>query len=277
MRRLWRISGKHINNQTIGQYKMGYFSELDILNKTINYGLRMRFEAVKKRAAEWAKHNPAGAYQSALNHQVKYKRKGWIKYDSANHYSAAGDQYLYNLDDFEAVPIQDISRRAFDYSGYYADNFQHELIEPQVIKIKTSRGLFIAPAIAYSQSDCANIYWSRGQFAPRDTNSREYDAAMMEAARIADSIAERESERGREDDAKFQAEQEAEGLKDDNEKARSEAHALILAIRDQRAIGEIVAPICAALISEIKALRYSIQRNNARIKALKNDFWASVN
>ncbi len=256
---------------------MGYFSELDILNKTINYGLRMRLEAVKKRAAEWVKHNPAGAYQSALNHQVKYKRNGWIKYDAANHYSAAGDQYLYNLDDFEAVPIQDISRRAFDYSGYYADNFQHELIEPQIIKIKTSRGLFIAPAIAYSQSDCANIYWSRGQFAPKDTNSREYDAAMMDAARIADSIAENEAEKSREADAQFQAELQADDLKAENLEARKEAHSLIVAIREQKSIGHIVAPICAALISEIKALRYSIQRNNARLNALKNDFWVSVN
>ena len=95
-------------------------------------------------------------------------------------------------------------------------------------------------------------------------------------ARIADSIAEREAEKSREADAQFQAEQEAENLKYENKQARSEAHALIVAIKDQRKIGDIVAPICNALISEIKNIRQTIRRNNARIQALKNDYWIAV-
>ena len=246
------------------------------MNK-INFYLQSRLDAVKKRASEWAKHNPEGAYKSALDHQVRYKRKGWIRYDSANHYSEKGALCLYNLDNFDAVPIQDISRRAFDYSGYYADNFQHELIKPYIVRIKTSRGLFIAPAIAYSESDIAMIYLQDGQLCPRDENSNEYESAAYSAARIADSIAEREAERGRDEDAKFQAEQEAENLKDDNKKALQDARALIAAIREQKTIGAIVAPICKTLISEIKGLRAEIRRNNARIFALKNDYWLSVN
>lgn len=246
------------------------------MNK-INFYLESRLAAVKKRAAEWAKHNPEGAYKSALDHQVRYKRKGWIRYDSANHYSEKGALCLYNLENFDAVPIQDISRRAFDYRGYYADNFQHELIKPYIVRIKTSRGLFIAPAIAYSESDIATIYLQDGQLCPRDENSSEYESAAYSAARIADSIAEREAERCRDDDAKFQAEQEAENLKDDNKKALQDARALIAAIREQKTIGAIVGPICKALISEIKGLRAEIRRNNARIQALKNDYWLAVN
>jgi hypothetical protein len=242
------------------------------MNKT-NFYLESRLAAVKKRAAEWAKHNPEGAYKSALDHQVKYKRKGWIQYDSANYYSANGDLCLYRLDDFEAIPIQDISRRAFDYSGYYADNFQCELIKPYIVKIKTSRGLFIAPAIAYSDSDISTVYLSRGQIVEK---GGDIEAGAYECARIADSIAEREAERGRDDDAKYQAEQEAENLKDDNKQALKEARALIAAIREQKAIGEIVGPICKTLISEIKGLRQTIRANNCRIQALKENYWLSV-
>jgi hypothetical protein len=246
------------------------------MNK-INFYLESRLAAVKKRAAEWSKHNPDGAYKSALDHQVKYKRKGWIKYDSANDYSAAGDLRLYNLDSFDAVPIQDISRRCFDYSGYYADNFQMELIKPYIVKIKTGRGLFIAPAIAYSDCDMGTIYLSRGEFAPNDTESQSFYDAAMNCARIADSIAEREAENGREADAQYQAESQSDDLKEANQEARKAAHGLITAIRDQRAIGEIVAPICAALMSEIRGLRAEIRRNNSRIAALKDDFWLAVN
>jgi hypothetical protein len=246
------------------------------MNK-INFYLESRLAAIKQQAEKWAKHSPAGAYQSALNHQVKYKRKGYIQYDSANHYSAAGDQYLYNLDDFEAIPCNKIRPNYFDYCGYYADNFQHEVITPQVVSIKTGRGLFIAPAISFSDSDCATIFYSRGQFAPKDINSSDYDEVMLEAARIADSIAEKEAEKCRENDAQFQAESQYEDLKDSNLDARIQARGLIVAIRDQRAIGEIVAPICNALISEIKTIRQTIRANNQRVNALKNDFWLSVN
>ncbi len=242
------------------------------MNK-INFYLQSRLDAVKKRAVEWAKHNPEGAYKGALDHQVKYKRKGWIKYDAANHYSAAGDLCTENLAAFDAVPIQDISRRAFDYSGYYADNFQMELIKPHIVKIKTSRGLFIAPAIEYSDSDMATIYLSRGQMVEK---GGDQCAAAYECARIADSIAEREGERGREDDAKFQAEDQAESLKYDNQQALKEARSLIAAIREQKTIGQIVGPICAALISDIRGIRQTIRRNNSRIEALKNNYWLSV-
>jgi hypothetical protein len=100
---------------------------------------------------------------------------------------------------------------------------------------------------------------------------------MLEAARIADSIAEKEAEKCRENDAQFQAESQYEDLKDSNLDARIQARGLIVAIRDQRAIGEIVAPICNALISEIKTIRQTIRANNQRVNALKNDFWLSVN
>jgi len=50
-----------------------------------------------------------------------------------------------------------------------------------------------------------------------------------------------------------------------------------VAIRDQRAIGDIVAPICNSLISEIKGLRAAIHRNNERINKLAANYWLAVN
>lgn len=244
------------------------------MNK-INFTLAMRLEAVKKRAAEWSKHSPDGAYKSALDHQVKYKRKGWIQYDTPNHYND-GNLTECNLDKFDAIPIQKVSSRAFDYSGYYADSFQCELIKPYIVRIKTGRGLFIAPAIAYSDSDMATIYLSDGRYCSRDENSQDYYDTAYQAARWADQYAEKLADDGRECDAQFQAENQIEGFKYDNKAALKAARALIQAIRDQRAIGRIVTPICDALMAEIKAIRQSIHRNNERIAALKNNYWLSV-
>lgn len=244
------------------------------MNK-INFYLESRLANIKKHAIVWSKHNPKEAYKNALNSQVKYKRKGWNRNDTANHYHD-GDLCLESLDGFDHVSIQDISRRSFDYSGYYADNFQCELIMPYIVRIKTSKGLFIAHAIAYNDSDMATIYLSKGQFCSNDQESINYDTCAFQMARIADSLADSLAEQGREDDAKFQAENQADYLKAENLQARKEAHALILAIKDQRKIGDIVAPICNALISEIKGLRRTIQANNERISKLKHDYWQAV-
>lgn len=247
------------------------------MNK-INFYLESRLAAVKKRAEQWAKHNPDGAYQSALNHQVKYGRKGWIKYDSANFYNEAGDLTAYNLDGFDATPCNKIRPNYFDYTGYYADNFQHETITPQVVTIKAGRrGVFIAPAISYSDSDCATIYFSRGQFAPADINCDAYESATMEAARAADRIAERAAEQGREDDAKFQAEQQAEDLAEDIKDARQTARGLIAAIKDQRRAGiDLGGAICDALTDKLRDCGRQVMKARERREALKDNFWLSV-
>ena len=243
----------------------------------INFYLESRLAAVKKRAAEWQKHNPAGAYKSALDYQVKYARPGYRRYDTANHYNAAGDLCAENLRGYDATPLQDISPRAYDYTGYYADNFQHELIKPYIVKIKTSRGALICPAIAYSDSDTATIYFSRGQFAPNDPQNIEHDAAVYDAARIADHIAERDAEAGREDDAKYQAEQEAENIAAAIADARQTARGLIAAIKAQRRAGiDLKGAICDALTDKLREYRAEIISARERREALKGNFWLSV-
>ena len=247
------------------------------MNK-INFYLESRLAAVKKRAADWAKHNPEGAYKSALDHQVKYKRKGWIKYDSANFYNEAGDLTAYNLDGYNATPCNKIKPNYFDYTGYYADSFQHEVITPQVVTIKAGkRGVFICPALSYSDSDCATIYFSKGQFAPNDSQDVEHDAAMMDAARLADRIAEREAESSREADAQFQAEQEAENIAEAIKDARQTARGLIAAIKAQRRAGiDLGGAICDALTDKLREYRREIVRARERREALKENYWLAV-
>jgi len=245
----------------------------------LNFYLESRLAKIRKSAAESVTkfgRDPAGAYKSALEYQVRYGRPGYRRYDNANSYSEAGDLCVYNLDDYDATPLQEISRRTFDYSGYYADNFQMELIKPFIVKIKVKNNVFIAPAIAYDQSDVATIFFSRGQFAPRDENDPVNQCAIYDAARIADKLAERLADEEREYDAQYQAEQQAGDLKDDNKQAIKEARELIAAIREQRRYSNILTPICKLLTDKLRELRASIRRNNARIAALNSNYWIAV-
>ena len=244
----------------------------------INYLLEARLDAVKKQAEKWAAHNPAGAYAAALNHQVKYKRRGYIASDTANHYNAEGDLCGYSLDGFDVTPVQDINRRAFGYSGYYADSFQHEIIKPYIVKIKAGKkGVFICPAIAYSESDIATVYFSHGQFASNDPQDLAQQAAIYDAARLADSIAEREAERSREADAQDQAEQEAEQIAEQIADARKMARGLIAAIKAQRRAGiDLGGAICDALTDKLREYRREIIKARERRDALAENYWLSV-
>ena len=248
------------------------------MSNSISYQLAARLDAVKKQAEKWAAHNPEGAYQSALNHQVKYKRRGYIAYDSANFYNKSGDLCAYDLRGYDAALIENISPRRFQYTGYYADSFQHEIVKPYIVKIKAGRrGVFICPAIAYSECDDATIYFSQGQFAPNDGENLENQGAIYDAARRADSIAEREAEQGREADAQFQAEQIRDDLAEQITEARKMARALIVAIKAQRRAGiDLAGAICDALTDKLREYRREIISARKRREALKDDFWLSV-
>jgi len=246
----------------------------------INFYLESRLAKIRKSTAESVTkygRDPAGAYKNALEYQVSYGRPGYRRYDSANNYSEAGDLHADNLDGFNATPLQDIAPRTYQYTGYYSDNFQFDLVKPYIVKIKTSRGIFICPAIAYEESDGVTIYFSRGQLAPNDPQNLEHDAAVYDAARIADRIAEREAEAGREDDAKFQAESEAEELAQAISEARQTARGLIAAIKAQRKAGiDLAGAICDALTDKLREYRREIIKARERRDALAANFWLSV-
>lgn len=99
----------------------------------------------------------------------------------------------------------DVAR--LDHSGWYADNFQYELVKGAVMSIRTSgrtdtdSGHFTYfPAISYTKSDCDAVF-----LIPFDDK--------REAALYADQLAEEYAEKAREMHAEFQAEQQIEDLK----------------------------------------------------------------
>jgi hypothetical protein len=243
----------------------------------INFYLESRLASIKKRAATYSCLDPAAALKAAREWQVKYGRKGWRAYDSANHYDDEGALCLESLDGYNATPIQDISRRAFDYSGYYADSFQSELIRPYIVTIKTARGLFICPAVDYSDSDIATIYINLGVTVPKNARAQDLTEWQFYAARRADSLADSIARDSRECDAENQAILERGELTIQIKEARQTARGLIAAIKAQRKAGiDLTGAICDALTDKLKEYRREIIKARERRDALAENYWLSV-
>lgn len=236
----------------------------------INYSLLMRLKSIKDQAEKWASYlmeEPMSKYyKQALAHKVKYARKGWIRYDSANDYDANGNMRLYNLDEYDTEKG----------TGWYTSDDCYETIDAYAVKIPTSKGLFICPAIAYSDADIATIYVSKGVFQSKDEENGKAYSATLQAINEAERLAERLAADDREYYAQDRAEQEAQDLKESNAEARKEAHEVIKGIKQQRAQGVIVGTVCSVLMEKVKELRGSIRRNNKRISALKANYWLAV-
>lgn len=163
-----------------------------------------------------------------------------------------------------------------DYTGWYCDSFVSDVVRGAVIKIRCPKGT-IYMAATYCTAWEGTIHYSRdSELVPKGASESEHEAAIREVARWADQNAKREADAYREDDAKFQAEQQIAGLKTEIGKIRAQARELIAAVRAQRRMGGILAPICQRLIADIKAMRQEVATMFVRIDKLQSDYWAAV-
>lgn len=135
---------------------------------------------------------------------------------------------------------EELSARADDrncglrHSGWYADNFQNELIEPRVCRMRSARGTLYIPATRRTECDGTQHYIKDAELVPRGSDESAHDAAIRDAMRTADHYAEREAEDCREDDAKYQAEQQTEDCREEIHQARDRSHDCIQAdVRDE--------------------------------------------
>lgn len=232
--------------------------------------------ALEKRLASYKKR--ASEYKNPCNWKdARYpKRKGYFKEYNCFTYGDKGQIYA---DSFEVIgeKIGDCHEIInLRHTGYYADSFQYGLIKGAVVKLRTSRGIYYMPATYCTEWEGVTLHMERAEIVEKGLSENCHEGARTRCAYLADSYAEREAERAREDDAKYRAEEKIESLKEDKQRAREEAHSLIADIRAQRQRGEIAGGICALLTRELHQLRQDIKNANAFIKDLKSNYWLAV-
>lgn len=168
------------------------------------------------------------------------------------------------------------------HTGYYTDSFHEAVVVGAVFQLPARRGVTqYVPAVrdphnkGAALADFSNL-----------TESKE------DAARAADSMAERYAEDERDTDARYQAEQQIEDAKESISTARAQHSALAKELREAtRAQFDMLRPdftpsmeiyekrrpaICKAITDKLKSLRDIVHDEVRRIRRLRNDYWLAV-
>lgn len=147
------------------------------------------------------------------------------------------------------------------HTGWYADNDQNGLLKGCVLQLPSRNGEpRYVPATYCTEWDGATIYM--GDIGPD----------KEQAARNADSYAEREAERSREFYAKDEAEQQIAQKREEIHELNKEALELLREIKGQT----FTPAVCSALKSSLQGLLRDRKACFKRIVKLQDDFWSAV-
>lgn len=187
-----------------------------------------------------------------------------------------GEIFSEQLDQYgvDLGPAGKLFPRLIDHTGWYADNYQNELIVGHVCRMRTPRGTLYIPATMRTDSQGTVHYINDAELVPRGANEDAHALARREAARSADHYAEREAEEAREDNAKWQAEQ-------DIEEAREVIHSIntaaLLLIRETKQHPDgFTAAICHALRAQLHGYLAERAEQFKIIKAREEDYWTAA-
>jgi hypothetical protein len=238
--------------------------------------------SIKNRLALYKKRASESQYIRTWKEARYPRRAGYYKEYNAISYGEKGQIFTDNFDIVGEKIADSHELIRLRHTGYYSDSFQHGVIRGAIVKLKTARGVYYIPATYFTEFDGVTLHMQSAELVETKGNKRRarlddcHEGASVRMAYLADSYAEHEAEKAREDDAKFQAEQKIESLKEDKQRAREAARDLIKDIRAQRERGEIAGGICSLLTRELIQLRQDIKNANAFIKDLKGNYWLSV-
>lgn len=184
--------------------------------------------------------------------------------------------YLDNLDQWPGTnegDASDIIR--LDHTGWYADTYQFTLIRGAVVSVRNPHVLnddgehkIYFPAV-YT---CENT--KRAEVYNATVYASEPCASKEEAARIADSYAEREADESQDADAKYRAEQQIEDSRAEIHELNREALPLIREIKAHPQ--GYAAPVCSAIREKLDRILADREHLFRRIERLQDDYWTAV-
>lgn len=237
---------------------------------TFQNSAKIRLETYRAKATEHnAKH---GASQSWKDR--RYPEPQVLKQSPLNRSQDGKELYIDRLLDapFSYTDAHDIAR--LDHTGWYADNFQDNLIRGAVVEYRNPRKtnpdydgdspshVFYLPATYATQWDTARVVL-------RTFTDRQ------DCARYADRLAEREAEESREYDAKFQAEQQIEDAKATIHALNRETLAVIRELKTGKPLAQYPA-LCAAIRERIEDAIDQRGELFKRIADLTDNCWLAV-
>lgn len=160
------------------------------------------------------------------------------------------------------VCYADQELRYLNHTGYFGDHFQDQIIRGAVWQLPARDG---APVYVYGYEDPNNAGAALVDF--------DYTNNKRDAAKWADSIAEREAEESREYYAKDAAGQHIEAARGEIHNTNRDALALIKEIKQA---GQFTPAVCGALKSELRRMLDYRAKQFQLITKRQDDFWSAV-
>lgn len=245
-----------------------------------------RLESARKKAREHTEKHGAGIYSDWRRHVARVTKDT----GAGRCNDGSGDYYAYGTGAFGCYlgNVPDVMRAADSYrwhdyaTGYYTDGFCDGVLSGGVEKVRCPRGTLYVPVASHSDWDSATYYFSDAVLVPKGASESDHSEAMREAARAADSKAEREAESEREHNDAWQAGREWADAGDDMKAARG----AFLAIRkDARANGPAAPTLCGAIRNELARLARQYREAKEKREELarewgaawRRELWASFN
>jgi hypothetical protein len=156
------------------------------------------------------------------------------------------------------------------HTGYYADLLQYGVIRGAVVLLKTSKGAFYIPATYCTEWDGVTLYMKNAEVVEKGLSEDCHEGAKVRMAYIADSIAEREAERARDDDEKYRAEEKVQELREEIVQTRATVRELITEIKSH---GAFTPAICATLRKTVREELERVRNLRAGVEELTNRPW----
>lgn len=241
------------------------------------YIIKNRLEKAKAAAAKFACcKNHLATWQYWARHAIVGKssmpnrgENGEIITDDKNSFGAyLGDAHI-------------IAPRRVNNTGWYADDYQSDIIKSGVSKLRTSRGIYYIPVTYSTDSDGATHYMGDAEIVPHGSSEDAHEQAINDTAaragRCAELLADREREYRARDAAEMRIGEIADEIDTIKDTIKSTIHELRYA-RERLALDAQKMPLlCITMQVTIRRMLRGIGALRKERDNLKSDFWLAVN
>jgi hypothetical protein len=225
-----------------------------------------RLRLYKTRAAankighnDWRGHRYARTWAPAWHNWSEDRRKIY-----ADERDTLGDY----LGDWGAF----LNGRAWDATGFYCDGYANDTIKGGAERIRGARFTLYVPVTYCTGWDGVTYHMADAYRVERGATEEEHEEARRDCAAMAYNLAEREADRAREEDAKYQASEQIAQERAEIHEINKSARALLAEIRGQ----EFTENVCAALRHRLREYLADRRACFKTIAERQENYWSAV-
>ena len=229
------------------------------------YTTRQRLQLYKTRAKASQFNNDWRGHRYALTWEPPFTR--WSE-DRRKIYADERD----TLGDYQGDWGAFLRGRCWDALGFYCDGFENDTIKGGVERIRGAKCTLYVPVTYCTGWDGVTYHMRDAYPVERGSTEEEHEEARRDCAALAYSLAEREAERYRDEDAQQRAADDIEREREEIHEINRNARALLAEIRGQ----EFTENVCAALRHRLHEYLADRRACFKTIAERRENYWTAV-